>query len=184
MSQFIPSSALRLVLWSLLVLGACKQKGESAPKASANAIHSEDEICDLLTNEEASAEMKQPVTGRRMPKSGQYSAPSCGWLTSDAPDAAGFLVTLFFRPDSADGRISFAEKVKDVCRSATLFRNKPPVHEPIQPIEGLGDEATLCNKLLVRKGNSFFFIGWKGDEETPWKDGARRLAAKVVSRMP
>src|SRR5262245_30848262 len=111
MSKLVPCPALSLVLSGLLVLCACKQKGESAPEASANAIRSEDEICNLLTNEEVGAEMKQPVTGRRMPSSGQYSAPSCGWLTSDAPDSAGFVVTLFFHPDSADAPGSFTKKV-------------------------------------------------------------------------
>ena len=128
--------------------------------------------------------MKQPVTGRRMPSTGQYSAPSCGWLTSDAPDSTGFAVTLFFHPDSADGPASFTTKIKDVCRGPVLRRNKPPLHVPLRAIEGLGDEATLCSKLLVRKGNSFFFIDWKGDEEAPWQESARRLAAKVVSRLP
>jgi hypothetical protein len=172
------------MLSGFLVVSACKQKGESAPNASATAIHSEDEICELLTDEEVGAEMKQPVTGRRMPSTGQYSAPSCGWLTSDAPDSTGFAVTLFFHPDAPDAPGSFKSKVKDVCSAATFRRNKPPVHVPVQSIEGLGDEAILCRKLLVRKGNNFFFIDPKGDEEVPWQDGARRLAAKVVARLP
>jgi hypothetical protein len=179
-----PSLALHLVLSGSVVLGACKQKSERAPNASAKAIQSEDEICKLLTDEEVSAEMKQPVTGRRMPSLGQYSAPACGWLTSDAPDSTGFVVTLFFHPDAPDGPGSFTTKVKDVCSGAILRPNKPPVRVPLQPIEGLGDEATLCSKLLVRKGNNFFFIARKDDEDVPWEEGARRLAAKVVARLP
>jgi hypothetical protein len=155
------------------------------PQAPASAIRSEDELCNLLTDEEVGFEMKQPVTRRRLPSSGQHSAPSCGWLTSDAPDSPGFLVTLFFHPDSPDGPSNFTRKVKDVCSAPTYVGNKPPVHEPQQTIEGLGDEATLCRKLLVRKGNNFFFIGrQKGDPAVPWQDSARRLAAKVVSRLP
>jgi len=180
----LPSFALRLVLSGSLVLGACKQKSEPAPNASADAIHSEDEICKLLTDEEVSAEMKQPVTGRRMPSTGQYSAPSCGWLTSDAPDSMGFVVTLFFHPDSRDAPVSFKTKVKDVCSGPIIVPNKPLRHVPQQPIEGLGDEATLCGKLLVRKGNNFFFIGLNHDADIPWQEGARRLAAKVVARLP
>lgn len=184
MSQFAPSPTLPLVFCGLLVVGACKQKGEPAAEASANAIKSEDEICNLLTAEEVSAEMKQPVTGRRMPSSGQYSAPSCGWLTSEAPDSAGFRVTLFFHPDSSDGPSNFTKKVKDICSAPTYAANKPE-QEPQQPIEGLADEAVLCRKLLVRKGNSFFYIDrQKGDPGVPWQDAARRLAAKVVSRLP
>jgi hypothetical protein len=184
MSKLTASPALPLVLSGLVALGACKQKGEPAPEASASAIRSEDEICNLLTDEEVGAEMKQPVKGRRMPSSGQYSAPSCGWLTTDAPDSAGFLVTLFFHPDSTDAPGSFAKKVKDVCSAPVYLRNKPPLHVPQQAIEGLGDEATLCRLLLVRKGNNFFYVARKGDEDSPWQDSARRLAAKVVSRLP
>ena len=183
MSNFSPS-ALPLVLSGLIVLGACKQKAEPTAEASANAIRSEEEICKLLSDEEVSAEMKQPVKGRLMPSSGQYSAPSCGWLTGDAPDSPGFLVTLFFHPDSADAPDNFKKKIKDVCSAPVYLRNKPPVHVPEQAIEGLGDEATLCRMLLVRKGNNFFYVARKGDEEGPWQEGARRLAAKVVSRLP
>lgn len=184
MLRFIPLPALPLVLSGLIVFGACKQKAEPAAEPSANAIHSEDEICNLLTDAEVSAEMKQPVTGRRMPSTGQYSAPSCGWLTSEAPDSPGFGVTLFFHPDASDAPGSFAKKVKDVCSSSVLLRNKPPLRVPEEPVEGLGDEATLCRKLLVRKGNNFFFIDRKPDSEDPWQESARRLAAKVVSRLP
>ena len=184
MFRFIPIPALPVVLSGLLVFGACKQKAEPAAEASANAIHSEDEICNLLTDEEVSAEMKQPVTGRRMPSSGQYSAPSCGWLTSEAPDSPGFAVTLFFHPDASDAPGSFVKKVKDVCRAPINLPNKPPLRVPEEPIEGLGDEATLCRKLLVRKGNNFFFIDRKPDSEEPWQESARRLASKVVSRLP
>lgn len=184
MSKLITSLTLPFVFFGLLVFGACKQKSEPAAEASANAIQSEDEICSLLTAEEVSAEMKEPVTGRRMPSSGQYSAPSCGWLTSEAPDSAGFRVTLFFHPDSSDGPSTFTKKVKDVCSAPTYVANKP-VQEPQQAIEGLGDEAVLCRKLLVRKGNSFFYIDrQKADPGVPWQDAARRLAAKVVSRLP
>lgn len=184
MSTSISFPALRLVLSGLLFCGACKQKAEPAAEASAKVIHSEDEICNLLTDEEVSAEMKQPVTGRRMPSLGQYSAPSCGWLTSDAPDSPGFTVTLFFHPDATDAPGSFAKKVKDVCSGFVYPRNKPPVHVPEQPIAGLGDEAILCSKLLARKGNNFFFIDRKGGDEAPWQESARRLAAKVISRLP
>jgi hypothetical protein len=196
------------MLCGLLVFDACKRKSEpsaeapasamavaasATPEAAASAtpearvavIRSKDEICNLLTDEEVGFEMKQPVTRRRMPSSGQHSAPSCGWLTSDAPDSPGFLVTLFFYPDSPDGPSNFTRKVKDVCSAPTYVGNKPPVHELQQTIKGLGDEATLCRKLLVRKGNNFFFIGrQKGDPTVPWQDSARRLAAKVVSRLP
>ena len=189
------------MLGGLLVFNACKRKSEPSSEARATAIpgasatatpegrvaaiRSEDEICNLLTDEEVGVEMKQPVTHRRMLSSGRHSAPSCGWLTSDAPDSPGFLVTLFFHPDSPDGPSNFTRKVKDVCGAPTYVGNKPPVHELQQAIEGLGDEATLCRKLLVRKGNNFFFIGrQKGDPAVPWQDGARRLAAKVVSRLP
>jgi hypothetical protein len=215
MTKFLPSPAVPLMLCGLLLLDACKRKSEASSEKSetsseksetssatavggpsrgadgnggnapAVVIRSEDEICKLLTDEEVGVEMKQPVTGRRMPSSGQYSAPSCGWLTSDAPDSPGFLLTLFFHPDSPDGPSNFTRKVKDVCNVPTYEGNKPPVQEQQRAIEGLGDEATLCRKLLVRKGNNFFFIGrQKGDPAVPWQDVARRLAAKVVSRLP
>jgi len=176
---------VQLLLGGLLVWSACARKSEATKEAAANAIQSEDEICNLLTDEEVTAEMKQPVTGRRMPSSGQYSAPSCGWLTAEAPDSPGFAVTLFFHPDATDAPGSFKRKVKDVCSAPTLFANKPSEPgQPPQPIEGLGDEAAVCRKLLVRKGNNFFFIDQKGDPAATWQESARRLAAKVVSRLP
>ncbi|MEO8185050.1 MAG: hypothetical protein ABI895_40105 [Deltaproteobacteria bacterium] len=179
------TSPAPVLLGCLLFFSACARKSEATKEASANAIQSEDEICKLLTDEEVAAEMKQPVTGRRMPSSGQYSAPSCGWLTAEADDSPGFTVTLFFHPDATDAPGSFKRKVKDVCSASTYFANKPPEPpRPTEPIEGLGDEAALCRKLLVRKGNNFFFIDQKGDSAVPWQEGARRLAAKVVSRLP
>jgi hypothetical protein len=172
-------AALSSCLFCLL---ACARKPEASKEAPGEAIHSEDEICKLLTADEVAAELKQPVTARVMPSTGQYSAPSCGWLTAEAPDSPGFLVTLFFHPDSEDAPKNFQEKIKTVCNAPALPKEVPA---PAQPIAGLGDEATQCRKLLVRKGNNFFYVSrQKGDPAAPWQESAQRLARKVVSRLP
>jgi hypothetical protein len=173
---------LSLLLCCVSCFGACARKSEAVKEASAGVISSEDEICNLLTADEVAAEMKQPVTARTKPKTGTYSAPTCAWLTGDAPDSAGYTLTLFFHPDSPDGPENFKEKIKHVCDVPEPMNKPPP---PTKPIEGLGDEAALCRKLLVRKGNVFFFMDrQKGDPAVPWQEGAQRLASKAVSRLP
>jgi hypothetical protein len=137
-------------------------------------IQSKDEVCTLLASSEVSAELKEPVLPARQQRIALDAPPECLYPTSDAPDAVGFVVKLFFQPDSAEAPKAFSHIAIGVCG-----------HDAQQRVAGLGDEAILCSKLLVRKGNNFFILHRQnGDPAVPWADAAKRLAEKAVARLP
>ena len=137
------------------------------------AITSEEQVCDLLTADEVTAELKVPVTARLLPKAGEYGAPSCGWQTSDDPSSMGVKVLLFYHPDSVEGPKYYKEKLDGIC------------HGKQEVIADLGDEAAFCGGVWVRKKNSFFNVSpLHGDKSIDWKAVDERLARLVVTRMP
>lgn len=146
----------------------------TASTASTAVISSKDEVCNLLTRDEVFAEVKRPIMARQPPKNSPYGVPECTFLAGEGPDAEGYVLTLYFRPEIPDGPALFTAKVQDTC-----------AHSPQQPLKDLGDEAVLCSKLLVRKGNVFFLLSRQGgDPAVPWGDAAQRLARKVLTRLP
>jgi hypothetical protein len=160
-----------------------RQAAPNAPSAAAtiaaaNAapymIQSKDEVCTLLASSEVSAELKQPVLPARQQRITFDAPPECLYPTSDAPDAMGVVVKLFFQQNSTDAPAAFSHIAIGACG-----------HDAQQPVAGLGDEAVLCGKLLVRKGNSFFVLyRQNGDPALSWADAAKRLAEKAVARLP
>jgi hypothetical protein len=146
----------------------------ASTNAPAYVIQSKDEVCTLLASSEVSAELKQPVLPARQQRITLGAPPECLYPTSDAPDALGVVVKLFFQPTSTDAAAAFSHIAIGACG-----------HDPQQPVAGLGDEAILCGKLLVRKGNNFFALYQQnGDPALPWADVAKRLAEKAVARLP
>jgi hypothetical protein len=172
----------RSALWLTIAIAACSKSSPSSPSVPAAApvpvpgakvITSETQVCDLLTDEEVSAELKVPVTARELPKSGEHSAPSCGWQTSDDPNSMGVRVLLFYHPDDPEGPQYYKEKVGDLCGTRG------------QKIEDVGDEAMGCAGIWVRKKNSFFNVSpLHGDKSIDWKTVIPRLARLVAARMP
>jgi hypothetical protein len=192
MNEPLKRRALALATATALGLLACskkaappseKQVAASAPSAAAatapaNAasyvIQSKDEVCTLLASSEVSAELKQSVLPARQQRITLDAPPECLYPTSDAPDAMGVVVKLFFQQNSTDAPAAFSHIAIGTCG-----------HEAQQPVAGLGDEAVLCGKLLVRKGNNFFILSRQnGDPALPWADSAKRLAEKAVTRLP
>lgn len=170
----------RQALWSILLIAACSKSAPSTPAASPSpvpvpgkAITSEEQVCDLLTVDEITAELKVPVAAHRPPKSGEYSAPSCAWQTSDDPNSMGVKILLFYHPDSVEGPTYYKEKVDGIC------------HGKQQVVADLGDEAAFCGGLWVRKKNSFFNVSpMHGDKSIDWKAVSERLARLAAARMP
>jgi len=165
-----------VLLVVLAVLAGCSRSEPTppAPKtASGAAITSEEQVCDLLTNDEVTAEIHAPVTGRRLPQAGEYGAPSCGWQTSEDPKAPGISVVLFFHPEAPDMTKSFHGKLDSVCKSER------------KDISGLGDEAALCRALWVLKGKTYFSVGpMSPDPAIDWSAADERLARHVLERLP
>lgn len=179
-----------LVIAALVVVLGCSKKTTPSPSTQAIAsaptapissapaapsvIQSKDEVCNLLTTAEVSAELKQPILPGHQQAIGIDTPPQCAYLTGNEPEATGFVITLYFHPESPAAAAVFAHTVLATC-----------AHEPQQSITALGDEAVLCSKLLVRKGNVFFTLfRQNGDAAVPWGDAAQRLASKVLTRIP
>lgn len=142
---------------------------------SVSVIHSEDEVCSLLTPAEVGAQLGETVTARVLPKAGEYSAPECGWLVGD-DESKGVSLVLFFHPEDSDGPGYFEDKVTDsaICPEAAR-----------KPISGLGDKAVWCGRLWVLKNNDFFSIGaHRGDASTNWPQVSEQLARQAVTRLP
>jgi hypothetical protein len=140
----------------------------------------EDQACEALTPAEVEAELHIKTTAKMLPKSGEYSAPTCGWHVSDT-DTTGVEVTLFFQDNLADAKEYFTKKLTDVCVD---YATKKDVR---LLVPDLGDEAAFCRSLWVRQGTSYFSIETPGAPTTDieaWKLAQIHLAKDVLPRLP
>ncbi|HEU4730062.1 MAG TPA: hypothetical protein VFT22_19325 [Kofleriaceae bacterium] len=143
-------------------------------KEQVRKLASAEQACDALTPAEVEAELHEKTTAHMLPKAGEYGAPECGWFVSDAPDAHGVSVAMFFQDNEADAKRYFAKKLDTVCSSGK--REAP----------NLGDEAAFCGRLWVRKGTSFFSVSVARVTGTPDEriQVARHLAERVLPHLP
>jgi hypothetical protein len=157
--------------------GSSGDKAAPAPRTAAAPvarIATAEQVCDVLTPAEVEAELHENTTARMLPKAGEYGAPECGWLVSDAPGAHGVSVTMFLQDKEADARTYFAHKLDSVCRDGK------------REVPDLGDEAALCGRLWVRKGTSYFSISLARTTSTPDEriQIGRRLAEHILPHLP
>jgi hypothetical protein len=162
----------RTLLIVLALVAGCSSKDKD--KSKATKLATEEQVCDALTPAEVEAETQLKTTARMLPKAGEYGAPSCAWLVSDAPDARGVAVTMFFQDNEADSKEYFAKKLAWVCDGKQV------------DVAELGDEAAFCGLLWVRQGTSFFSVSPTGGGMTPdeWQSLGPRLARHVLPRLP
>jgi hypothetical protein len=181
---------MRPALLAVMLLAACSKSDDKpaadkpappadkpavtkAPDAApaAKLLTDGEQVCDLFTPAEIEAELKTPITAARLPKAGEYGAPSCAWTGTTDGGTTGVEVTLFFHPDSPDGPKYFAEKL--MCDPKDR-----------KDLPGIADEAVLCGGFWIRKGNSFLSLRPASNEDRPWIEILPRLAKVAVARLP
>jgi len=138
-------------------------------------VRSDDQVCELLTPEEIKATLNWKTSPRRLPKTGEYSAPECGWFVSDEPNAMGVSVLLFRWAEPGQGKQAFADKLSSVCRGAR------------QDVQGVGDEAVACGGFWVRKKDIYFCITARNvarDAGISWREADTTLARYIMARLP
>jgi hypothetical protein len=169
---------MRSTLALLVALSACS-KGSDKPAPSADkpaeptptVLTDGEQVCDLFTPAEIEAELKTPITAARLPKAGEYGAPSCAWTGATDGGTTGIEVTLFFHPDSPDAKSNFDHKLLCDPKDRKDF-------------PGITDEVVLCGGFWIRKGNVFFSLRPASNEDRPWMEILPRLAKLAVARLP
>jgi hypothetical protein len=147
------------------------QSAASAAASASHVIQSKDEVCNLLTRAEVGEELKKPMQPARQHLI-QLGVPTECIYSAEGSEETGFALRLSFQESSVG--MGFAHATFEVCG-----------HDKQEKIQSLGDEAVLCRRLMVRKGDSFFMLSpLKDDPALPWADAAKRLAAKAVERLP
>lgn len=144
------------------------------PPALDHVIQSKDEVCNLLTSAEVSAQLKTPIQFARQRAIMPDAPTECIYPTDDGKDAGGVVVRLSFERPGSSGSSGFAHTVLEVCG-----------HDAQKRVSALGDEAVQCGKLLVRKGESFFVLSLlRSEPAVPWDEVGPYLARKMVARLP
>lgn len=178
-----------VVAVALIALLGCKKKstagetaeaGPSSPSTQESSpvpdhvIQSKDEVCNLLTSAEVSAELKMPIGFARQRAIALDAPTECIYPAGDGADATGVALRLSFQRERLNAGAGFAHALLEVCG-----------HDAQQSVPSLGDEAVLCSKLVVRKGDTFFVLSrLDGAPAVQWADSAKRLARKAVARLP
>lgn len=212
----------------LIILGlvACSSKDAPSSKPSddppapvpsapaLNKLSTADQVCDALTPDEIEAELHVKTVARKLPKSGEYSAPSCGWFVADAPDTADAKdakivgVTMFIHDNAADSKQYFGDKLEGMCRlppsasagsgsagsgsagSGSAGSGSDSLTGPARgrAIIGpnLGEDAAICGSLWVLKSRTFFALTARNPTATREQriQIMRHLAERVLARVP
>jgi hypothetical protein len=161
---------------------AAKPSKEPEPAVPAvQKLPDAEHACDALTPAEVEEVLKLKTTAKMLPQAGEYGAPECGWLVSDAKDAAGVTVTLFFQDTEAESKEYFAKKLDSVCMNYETKKDARLV------VLDLGDEAAFCGGLWVRQGTSYFSVTTPGASTADieaYKAAQIALARRVLPRLP